>query len=810
MTYLYRSTFLILFLFQVCVFATNPIKPTNDSSATKDLFNMSLEDIMNMKVSTTSRTSQESSNDAPATVRVISEDMISQRGYFSLLDVVRDLPEFKIDFGVDPRWMNDITLRGIRGMDKFVILLDGVRISSPTNDVIAVMENYPVHMAKQVEVVYGPASALYGADAFSGVINIITKKVEIAAKNNESSTPESGLKRSFAESANISANFRTGMYNTYLGNLHAAYKISNKVEFNIGGQYFFDKQPPLENFYKKELANTDSILQSGTFPTIFGPIKPKAAIDRTKSNDLSAYAAYANLYIGDFKISYFRNYSRLPSTQANTPGNSVYNDASFFAHNINNVNVSFNKSISEKVSLNSFLIYSRYDLDNKSNFRNVFTSMEPAYLYAFGWMAKAEQLATFKPNNQFSLTGGATYEYYSSSPRSNNFQFPISGNATTGIIVNSIDPIQTPNGIPVQLVKINYQNIGALLQATFKPVDQMSITAGLRSDNYIYDKVDDNSVTNSKARVLHTLNPRVGVVYNPSKMVTLKAMFGTAFLAPSPQNMFDRYGTFNFNNNPSVPLPPVYSFFFQLPNAELKPQRLTTFEFTAKVRPTKNISIGVTPYYTMITDLINPVSDPNKINAIYPNRTYAGYPIIGGIQINENLGTQNVYGGTVETDFLFNISKNVNLVPYFNISYMDGTIDIDGNGPLAARNLRGVSPLSSKVGATVNISKFSLSLNMLLFSKQRTFDAASVQKNDVTKYQELDGYTLLNANASFKIQKYVILFVQGSNLFDQRYRNVNLGAAPETAGAGSSAVEFAGGMPQYPIRVQGGVTFSLK
>jgi outer membrane receptor protein involved in Fe transport len=39
------------------------------------------------------------------------------------------------------------------------------------------MANYPVHNARQVEIVYGPASALYGADAFSAVVNIISKDV---------------------------------------------------------------------------------------------------------------------------------------------------------------------------------------------------------------------------------------------------------------------------------------------------------------------------------------------------------------------------------------------------------------------------------------------------------------------------------------------------------------------------------------------------------------------------------------------------------------------------------------------------------
>ena len=36
--------------------------------------------------------------------------------------------------------------------------------------------NFPLYHAKQVEILYGPASVVYGADAFSGVINVITKR----------------------------------------------------------------------------------------------------------------------------------------------------------------------------------------------------------------------------------------------------------------------------------------------------------------------------------------------------------------------------------------------------------------------------------------------------------------------------------------------------------------------------------------------------------------------------------------------------------------------------------------------------------
>ena len=55
-------------------------------------------------------------------------------------------------------------------------MLDGVRIDHPAGGKLPIAENFGLYMARQVEVLYGPAAALYGADAAAGVINIITDK----------------------------------------------------------------------------------------------------------------------------------------------------------------------------------------------------------------------------------------------------------------------------------------------------------------------------------------------------------------------------------------------------------------------------------------------------------------------------------------------------------------------------------------------------------------------------------------------------------------------------------------------------------
>jgi outer membrane cobalamin receptor len=139
------------------------------------LLNLSFEDLVNVSVVTPTLNAQKS-NDVPATVIVITQEQIQLRGYQNLAGILNDLPDFTISDKSDPQYYNRMSARGVSRQDFFVILLDGVRISSPTNEPLPILENFPIYLAKQIEVVYGPGSALYGADAMGGVINIITQK----------------------------------------------------------------------------------------------------------------------------------------------------------------------------------------------------------------------------------------------------------------------------------------------------------------------------------------------------------------------------------------------------------------------------------------------------------------------------------------------------------------------------------------------------------------------------------------------------------------------------------------------------------
>src|SRR4029077_3155001 len=85
---------------------------------------------------------------APARMQVVTAAQIERRGYRSVLDVLKDLADFKVDLAGDTDYPAQLAVQGTSGASLVVLLLDGIRVSSPTNDPLPMMANYPVHNAR--------------------------------------------------------------------------------------------------------------------------------------------------------------------------------------------------------------------------------------------------------------------------------------------------------------------------------------------------------------------------------------------------------------------------------------------------------------------------------------------------------------------------------------------------------------------------------------------------------------------------------------------------------------------------------------
>ena len=113
--------------------------------------------------------------DAHANLSVITAKDIENRHYTTVKDALRDVPGAVIfDYG-RPGYDNSNSIR-LNGSNQVVVLVDGVRVSQSDIAPLASTMFVPVENIERIETLKGAASALYGADAKGGVINIITKQ----------------------------------------------------------------------------------------------------------------------------------------------------------------------------------------------------------------------------------------------------------------------------------------------------------------------------------------------------------------------------------------------------------------------------------------------------------------------------------------------------------------------------------------------------------------------------------------------------------------------------------------------------------
>jgi iron complex outermembrane receptor protein len=146
-----------------------------------DLSNLSLEDLMNVRVERVFGASRrvQPTTEAPSSVTIITAEDIARHGYRTLADVLRSVRGL---FVTDDR---NYTYVGARGFarpgdynSRVLLLVDGHRINDSIYDQAPVGRELGLDPLtfQRVEIIRGPASALYGTSAFFAVINITTKR----------------------------------------------------------------------------------------------------------------------------------------------------------------------------------------------------------------------------------------------------------------------------------------------------------------------------------------------------------------------------------------------------------------------------------------------------------------------------------------------------------------------------------------------------------------------------------------------------------------------------------------------------------
>lgn len=120
----------------------------------------------------------QTTREAPAIVTVISAKEIRERGYRSLAELLRGLPGVTVSRSKEGRSL--AWFRGSLSQDnnKFLLLVDGVPWYDGVYQHAWIDAYLPLEIVKQVEVIKGPGSTIYGTNAYAGVVHVVTWRAD--------------------------------------------------------------------------------------------------------------------------------------------------------------------------------------------------------------------------------------------------------------------------------------------------------------------------------------------------------------------------------------------------------------------------------------------------------------------------------------------------------------------------------------------------------------------------------------------------------------------------------------------------------
>ena len=136
---------------------------------------LSLEELMNIEVTSISK-KEESSFTAASAIYVITEEEIKNKGAQNLAEALRGTPGVQVSRRTNNSW--EVSIRGFDNLysNKLLVLIDGRTVYTPIfSGTYWNFTSYPIADIERIEVIRGPGATIWGSNAVNGVINITTK-----------------------------------------------------------------------------------------------------------------------------------------------------------------------------------------------------------------------------------------------------------------------------------------------------------------------------------------------------------------------------------------------------------------------------------------------------------------------------------------------------------------------------------------------------------------------------------------------------------------------------------------------------------
>lgn len=723
--------------------------------------------------------------DVPNTGYLITSDEIQQRGYQYLFDVLGDIPEFEIQENVTPEIRNIVASRGVVGSGRWLIMQDGIRINSMIGSDIVISQNISVHAAQTIEIIVGPSSAVYGADAFSGVINIVT------------------FKGSDLNSLRLQGSY--GQYGTTDNTFLQGYGTKDKG-FVIHSNFYRSAEPYMPKYYPNEYGwfeqqyATNNQVMTSPFSntdttTLSTPIEPYNIGTR-------AFSFAVKFHYKNWEAGIMTNQEQHSSTVGYSYRYSIPTKKNIYTTNLNNA---YLKHLwqDEKFSLQSSVQWNFWFISPETRFNNVYSGYNPAFKYGSEQHFLLRETFNYAFNDKHKISAGLSVQYGNSvaktsdlikeldrgEPLENQEQYYIGSD----IVTFEGDSLK----IPQRFYAERRFTTGFFAQYTanlFK--NKLSLTIGNRLDyiNNVHSGEGDS-------HYYLTVAPRFGAVYKPNARLRLRFSFSTGILTPPFQKTHSHYGSFSPQLDSIGRIIGLQPNYWRLisPDQEntIVPEQSRCFELSSSYSK-NDFSFSTNAYFNILTDLFQ-----TEIRENIPFVEGDNSLIVPVGEVITASGYGIVYGGMARVDYRFYFDKahNIEMRTGLSYAYVDGVFtDINNIRPDKKPFYN--APHTIKGNVFFRYKKYSTNLRFIY--RGRTVNEGFGDGADFAQYGN-DPFLLVNLFAQGQIfetknQRFRIDgFLRVRNLLNSRYYNTGLPNAAQLQA-----------VPQDPIRIVGGLIFHIK
>jgi len=432
---------------------------------------------------------------APASLSIITAEQIRLSGARTFYEALEQVPGVHTYPGKAFAMKDGISIRGIQTITNphVLIMIDGVSLGTGYYGSPAMFFKMPSSLIERIEVIRGPGSALYGADAFSGVINIISKQYE----NIENQ---------------VSA--RYGSFETAEGYTH--------LKTQAGALKLGMTASIVDTNGDKGRVIQEDGLKGAPFSLAPGPLETR----------YTTLYTHADMHYQDFDLNLM--FSRTDDAGTASGAGQILDPVGEVNNKTYLIDLKHtNTSLLKDTTIKTNLAFTNYDINIKYN---ITPQGSPAPFTQGIKLDPGLKEDSYFLNTRFIYEGidshiisvGIGYRY--------SKMRDITQVANIGPGVTTPGVLQDLSGTEFSYMEdgVTRNNTFALLQDEYSISSQWSLISGVR-----YDYYDDFG---------SSFNPRLALIWQEAQDLTFKALYGRAFRAPSFAELYLRNNTLTLGN----------------------------------------------------------------------------------------------------------------------------------------------------------------------------------------------------------------------------------------------------------------------